>query len=173
MVNLLSTQRLTLRKLTTDDAPFILGLLNTPGFLRFIGDRKVRSVKDAETYLINGPLRSYHENDFGLWLFLLKSGEPVGMCGLIRREGLADVDIGFAMMPAFEGKGYAFEIASAVMEYGRKKFALKRIVAITTEDNEQSIRLLKKLGLIFEEFIYLPNDEEKLMLFGNRKIMDN
>jgi len=173
MGTLFFTERLSLRKLTVEDAPFILGLLNTPGFLEFIGDRKVRSVQDAEAYLVNGPLRSYAENGFGLWLFSLKNGEPVGMCGLIRRAGLKDVDIGFAMMPEFEGKGYGFEIASAVMLYGKQKLGLHRIVAITVEQNERSVNLLKKLGLTFEEFIYLPNDDEKLMLFGNGKIMDN
>ena len=170
MPNIIKTERLTLRKLCLTDAPFILALLNTPTFKKFIGDRKIGTLQDAENYLINGPIRSYAENGFGLWLFCLQQTKvPIGICGLIKREGLQDVDIGFAMMPEFEGYGYAYEIASAVMKLGTTKFKLKRIIAITTENNERSIKLLKKLGLMFEQFIFLPNDTEKLMLFGNWK----
>ena len=96
---------------------------------------------------------------------------PIGICGLIKREGLEDIDIGFALMPEHEGKGYAYEAASATMNYGKTKLGLQRIIAITTSKNINSINLIKKIGLHFEKHIYLPNGKEKLMLFGNWKKM--
>ncbi len=155
---LLKTSRLTLRQLTLDDAPFILELLNDPSFLRFIGDRGVRNLDDARKYLQNGPLESYTRNGFGLYLTQLKDGDiPIGMCGLIKREGLDAPDIGYAFLPPYWGKGYATEAADAVMAYGRTRLGLDRIVAITTPDNDASIRVLEKISLRFEKMITLPN----------------
>lgn len=166
----LETERLTLRHLSTDDAPFIVALLNDPDWLRFIGDKSVRTLDDARAYLRNGPIAMYAREGFGLYLTVLKaSREPIGLCGLVRRDGLADVDIGFAFLPAFRGNGYAFESAAAVMAHGRDSLGLDRIVAITTIDNDRSIRVLERLGLVREKPVYLPGDGEALQLFASRK----
>ena len=167
---ILQTRRLILRKLTVKDAPFILQLLNTESFKKYVGDRKIYNLDAAENYILNGVLRSYTDNGFGLWLFQLKTDmTAIGICGLIKREGLQDIDIGFAMLPEFEKNGYAFEIASATLKYGHRKLGIGRIVAITTKDNKQSIKLLVKIGLQYERDTHLPNDVTPLMLFGNWK----
>lgn len=161
------TERLILRKLTTDDAPFILDLLNQPSFIQFIGDRGIRTLGDACQYILNGPVASYERHGFGLYLTLLKGGEiPIGICGLIKREALADVDVGFAFLPQFWLKGYAFESASAVVDYGKKTLGIQRIVGITTPDNIGSIRVLEKLGLRFERMVKLSANEPELKLFS-------
>jgi len=165
-MHILETERLSLREFNTNDADFILILLNNPTWLLYIGDRNVKTVDDARHYLINGPIKSYHTNGFGLSLVSLKdSSIPIGMCGLIRRNGLEDVDIGFALLPQYAGKGYAYEIAAATMEHGKKKLGIEKIVAITSEDNTHSIKLLNKVGLHFERMVSLASDNEELMLF--------
>lgn len=166
-MNIIKTDRLILRKLTTDDAPFILDLLNQASFIQFIGDRGVRTLDDARQYIVNGPVASYERHGFGLYLTLLKNGEtPIGICGLIKRDVLADVDVGFAFLPQFWMKGYAFEAASAVIDQGKKTFGIQRIVGITTPDNIGSIRVLEKLGLRFEKMIKLSANEPELKLFS-------
>ncbi len=151
---ILTTDRLLLREFTLSDTAFILELLNSPGWINFIGDRGVRTVKDAEEYLLEGPMKSYQKNGFGLAMVVLKeTGEGIGMCGLIKRESLSDVDIGYALLPAFTSKGYAFEIAAATLDYGKNELGLSRIVGITDPKNEHSIRLLQKLGLQFEKMV--------------------
>ncbi len=163
----LETERLTLRRLTITDNAFIFELVNDPDWLRFIGDRNVHSLDDARNYLRNGPLAMYERSGFGLYLVELKNeGTSIGMCGLIKREGLNDVDLGFAYLPKYRAQGYAYEAASAVLTYGRQTFGLKRIVAITALDNVRSIQLLEKLGFAFEKLIKLPNDDEELKLFA-------
>jgi RimJ/RimL family protein N-acetyltransferase len=115
-LNVIETERLLLRKLSLDDAGFIVELLNEPSFLQFIGDKGVRSLDDARAYIQQGPMAMYEQHGFGLFLTALKEGnEPIGMCGLIKRESLPDVDIGFAFLPAFWSRGYALEAATAVM----------------------------------------------------------
>src|SRR5437660_1495232 len=142
-VNVLETDRLALRRMSMDDATFILQLLNEPSFLRFIGDKGVRTLDDARNYILNGPIASYERFGFGLHLTQLKANDiPIGICGLLKRETLKDVDLGFAFLPQFWRKGYAFESAAAVMAYGRNAFGLKRIVAITSPANEASIKVL-------------------------------
>jgi RimJ/RimL family protein N-acetyltransferase len=163
----LETPRLRLRRLTADDADFILGLLNEPSFIRFIADRGVRDLDAARDYISNGPMASYARHGFGLWLTELRAtGEPIGMCGLIRREGLEDVDLGYAFMPAFWGQGYASEAAGAALEYGRRALGLRRIVAIVSPDNERSIKVLERLGMRYERLTRLPNDDIDLKLFA-------
>jgi [ribosomal protein S5]-alanine N-acetyltransferase len=163
----LETGRLVLRRFTADDAPFIVELLNDPGWIRFIGDRGVRTAGDARAYLEKGPVAMYARDGFGLYLTALKDGgAPIGMCGLIRREGLDDVDIGFAFLPAFRSQGYALESARAVMVHAREDYGIGRVVAITSRDNHASIRVLEKIGLRFERMVRLPKDEEEVMLFG-------
>ena len=162
----LETERLTLREVSTDDADFILRLLNEPSFLRFIGDKGVRNLQDARQYILNGPIASYNQNGFGLYLVVLKSmNTSIGMCGLIKRETLTDVDIGFAFLPEFWNKGYALESATAVFSYGKNVLKLPRIVAITNKDNVTSGKLLERLGLHFDRLIDLNGDGDETKLF--------
>lgn len=159
-------ERLTLRPFTLDDAPFILELLNDPDWLRYIGDRGVRSLDDARAYLQNGPIASYARHGFGLMMVELKGSTiSIGMCGLIARAELDDVDLGFAFLPKFRGKGYASEAGAAVMTHARDVLGLKRVVAITTQDNTGSINVLRKLGFRFERLIAWPGEEIELNLF--------
>jgi RimJ/RimL family protein N-acetyltransferase len=163
----LETDRLIIRRLSTDDAEFILELLNDPSFLRFIGDKGVRTFDDARDYILNGPVDMYNQLGFGLYLTELKeSGVPIGICGLIKRDSLEDADIGFAFLPKFWAKGYAYESASAVMEYGKSALGLNRIVAITKPDNHSSIRVLERLGFRFEQMIRLSADAPEVKLFA-------
>lgn len=168
MKKILETERLLLREFDLDDAEFIVELLNSPGWHEFIGNKKVRTAENAKKYLENGPLKSYRENGFGLWMVELKFvGVPIGTCGLIKRDSLDDVDIGFAMLPDFAGIGYGFEAASATLNYAKNKIGLKRIVAITLEKNTASIKLLEKIGLSYEKMVNgLDPDTEELKLFG-------
>lgn len=160
------TERLTLRRLTVDDAEFVFALLNEPSWLRFIGDKGVRTLEDARAYIENGPLAMYQRFGFGLYVTERRTdGVSMGMCGLIKRDGLDDVDIGFAFLPAYWGRGYAFEAAAAVMDYGRNVIGLTRIVAITAPDNESSARLLEKLGLRFDRMVRLSADAKEDRLF--------
>jgi ribosomal-protein-alanine N-acetyltransferase len=162
----IETARLELCHLTDADAPFILELLNEPSFLRFIGDKGVRTLEDAREYIRKGPADSYERRGFGLYLTRLKDAEvSIGICGLVKRDALEDVDIGFAFLPRFWSQGYAFESASAVLKYGHEVIGLKRIVAITNPDNESSIRLLEKLGLRFDRLIQLPDNAGENKLF--------
>ena len=164
----LETERLLLRRLTVDDAEFILELLNQPSFLRYIGDKGVRNTEDAIRYIQTGPVASYERFGFGLYLVELKeSGIAIGMCGLIKRDSLPNVDVGFAFLPDYWSRGYAFEAASAVMKYGREKLGLSRIVAITSIDNVASINLLEKVGLKFERLVKLDEDQAEVKLFGS------
>ncbi len=166
-MSVLATERLTLRQMTVDDAEFVLELLNDPAFIRFIGDRSVRTVDDARQYILNGPISSYDRYGFGLWIVELKAaGESIGMCGLLKRETLDDVDIGFALLPRYRMNGYAAEAASAVLQYGTKVLGLNRIVAIANPDNSASLRLLENLGLRFERFVRLSNDEPEIKLLA-------
>jgi len=167
-MNIIETERLTLRKLSTADAGFILDLLNQPSFIRYIGDRNVRTLEDAERYILNGPVASYERNGFGLYLTQLKESHiPIGMCGLIKRDTLEDVDIGFAFLPQFWLKGYAFESASAVLAYARNTLGIKKILGIATPDNTGSIRVLEKIGLKFEKMVKLSEDTVELKLFAS------
>lgn len=166
-MKVLETERLILRWVSLEDAEFILGLLNEPSWLRFIGDKGVRTLEDARAYILKGPVDMYSRLGFGLYLVeLKKSVLPIGMCGLIKRDTLEDVDIGFAFLPAYWGKGYAYEAAAAVMTYGEKVLGLNRIVAITSLDNDRSAKLLEKLGLRFEKVLKLAPGSEEIKLFG-------
>ena len=165
-MKVLETERLMLRHLSTDDSEFVLALLNEPSFLHYIGDKGVRTHEDARQYILSGPAASYEQYGFGLFLVELKDSHmPIGMCGLIKREELDDVDIGYAYLPAFWSKGYAVEAAAAVMKYGRAVLGLERIVAITSLDNDSSGRVLEKIGLRFEKLIRLPGHDADSRLF--------
>ncbi len=168
MDSIIETERLILREFTFDDTKFILDLLNSPGWLEFIGDRNVKTENDAKEYLQNGPMKSYSENGFGLSMVELKSTKiPIGMCGILRRDSLEHPDIGFAFLPEFTGKGYAFEIANATIAFAKNKLKIKTIHAITLPRNKTSIKLLTKIGMKFVKPIFLPNDKDELMLYSN------
>jgi RimJ/RimL family protein N-acetyltransferase len=167
-MKVLETERLILRRVTAADGEFILELVNDPAWLRFIGDKGVRTLDAARDYIEKSLVAMYERLGFGLYLTELKGGGvPVGVCGLIKRDSLEDVDIGFAFLPEFRGQGYAYESASAVMAYGKGTFGLKRIVAITSPDNYDSARLLEKLGFSFERMFKLPGDGEEVSLFAS------
>lgn len=162
------TDRLRLRTLTPDDAEFMLGLLNESSFIQNIGDRGVRTIDDARSYILNGPVASYEKHGFGLWLVEVKeSGAPIGICGLLKRDALDETELGYALMPEYWSKGYALESASAVMAYAREELGLKRVAAITDAGNESSIRLLEKIGFKYEGMIRLSDDAPELKLFAS------
>ncbi|GAB6425214.1 GNAT family N-acetyltransferase [Bacillus luti] len=161
----LETERLNLRWFDIKDAPFILELVNDPAWIQFIGDKRIKNLDDAKKYILNGPVDMYNKMGFGLYLVERKEDlTPLGMCGLIKRDSLEDVDIGFAFLEKFRSKGYGFESASAVIDYGVQNLGMKRIVAITTIDNINSGKLLEKVGLQFEKII--SDSGEDLKLFG-------
>jgi RimJ/RimL family protein N-acetyltransferase len=163
----LKTKRLVVRQFTRQDAGFILDILNQPSFLSQIGDRGVRTLQDAENYLQKGPMESYTRHGFSLFLVELKGNQTaIGMCGLIKRETLQDVEIGFAFLPQYWSHGYALEAASAVLAYGLEELKSERITAIVLPGNERSIHLLEKLGLKYERMITWQEDGAELKLFS-------
>ena len=164
----LTTERLQLRKLSDsdEDAQFTFALVNDPDFHRFIGDRRVRTVEDARQYLLSGPIAMYGTHGIGMFCVERKDGTPIGQAGLMRRDGLDAVDIGFAFLADYRGHGFALEAATAVMEWGKEQLELKRIVGIASPDNRSSIRLLEKLGLKQEGLATLPGSDEPLLLMG-------
>ena len=165
-MKVLETDRLILRWLSPDDDAFILELLNEPSFIRFIGDKSVRTIEDARKYILNGPVASYKQFGFGLYAVELKeSNVPIGMCGILKRDTLSHPDIGFAFLPAYWNLGYAFESAAAVMDHARNVLGFDRILAITSPDNEASAKLLGKIGLRFEGLIKLSDDAAEVRLF--------
>ncbi len=166
-MSLTTTARLRLREFSLEDAAFVLRLLNEPSFIANIADRGVRSIADAERYLAEGPMTSYARNGFGLWMVeLCEGGEPAGMCGLIRRDGLEDVDIGYAFLPEHWGAGYASEAAQAALSLAAERFGLRRVVAIVSPGNDPSVRVLERLGFADEGIVRLKDDGEPLRFFG-------
>jgi ribosomal-protein-alanine N-acetyltransferase len=161
------TTRLRVRMLTLDDAGFVVELLNQPDFLRFIGDRGVRDLEQARTYLREGPLTGYVLDGHGLNAVELHDGTLIGLCGLLRREGLAAPDIGFAYLPAYYGQGYAREAAEAVLAHARQSLGIARVVAIVSPGNERSVALLRRLGLRDAGLVRLPGKDEDVLLFDS------
>ena len=162
----IETGRLLLTELSDDDAEFILGLVNEPSFLHYIGDRGVRTLDDARRYIGQGPAVSYQQYGYGLLRLGLKpDGTPIGMCGVLRRDTLPEPDLGFSMLPAFWSKGYAHEAAAAALTHARESAGVGRVLAITNVDNDPSIRLLGKLGFRFERMVRLGEDTTELRLF--------
>ena len=168
----LATERLLLRRLTDDDAPFILQLLNEPSFLEYIGDKGVRTLDDARHYIATGPVASYERFGFGLYLTTLNpGGTPIGICGLLKRDALEDVDLGFALLPGFWQQGYALEAGAAVLAHGKAAFGFTRIVAITSPDNERSARVLAKLAFTFERMARLAPDDPEVRLYARQETL--
>lgn len=167
-MKILETERTILRETSETDSNFILDLLNQPSFIKYIGGRNVRTIDEARNYIESRFIKSYRENGFGLYIVELRENRmPIGICGFVKRDFLNDADIGFAFLPHYEGKGYAFESASAAMKYGRDVLNLKRVVAFTSLNNENSIRLLEKLNFKFEKLFKLPHNNEQVKLFSS------
>lgn len=165
-MKILETDRLILREIVETDAEFILDLLNQPSFIKYIGDRNIRTVEQSSEFIANRFRASYKQFGYGLWAVESKeTGEAIGICGFVKRELLPEADIGFALLPKFERRGYIFEAASATMKYGAEKLNLKRVLAITSKNNEASGKLLEKLGFRFERLIKPAPDAEELKLF--------
>ena len=163
---ILETKRLTVRPFSLCDADFIVELLNEKAFIENIGDKKVRSLDDARCYLRDGPIASYQRYGIGLWRIGLQGDDAsIGMAGLLKREQLADVDLGYALLAEYCGNGYALEVTSAVMTYARELLGYRRVVAVVNEGNKSSIRLLKKLGFEYERMVQLTKDDEAAQLF--------
>jgi RimJ/RimL family protein N-acetyltransferase len=161
----IETPRLVLREFSVDDAGFMLRLVNEPSWLKYIGDRKVYTLADAERYLTEGSIKSYHDKGFGFWKVELKSdGSAMASAGLAKRDYLDDVDLGFAFLPEFTRQGYALEAAEAIVLYAKEKLGLTRLVAFNTKDNTSSTRLLMKLGFQLEGSLMLEGEE--LNLYG-------
>jgi RimJ/RimL family protein N-acetyltransferase len=161
---ILVTERLRLREFTLDDSSFILELVNTPSWIQYIGDRKIRTPGLAEEYIEENLQKSYSKNGFGLWLMELKETKtPIGMCGLVNRESLDDVDIGFALLPKYERNGYTYEAAKATLAYAKETLKIDKIVAITSNNNIASIGLLNKIGLHFEKELELTENDTVLL----------
>lgn len=164
---ILKTDRLLFREFTFDDTDFIIALLNSPGWLKYIGDRNVKTRDQAIAYLENGPIKSFRDNGFGFGMVELRENmEPIGMCGVTKRDSLDHPDIGFAFLPEHTGKGYAFEIAKATFDHALQVWKIPVIQAITVPYNSASIRLLEKIGLHLEKKIRIPNDDEELLLYS-------
>jgi RimJ/RimL family protein N-acetyltransferase len=171
---ILETQRLVLREVTFEDAPFIQKLVNTATWLEHIGERNVHSHDDALVYIKTGPMDNYEKLGFGLWLFMDKTNnQPMGLCGLLQRDNLDNPDIGFAMLPEYAGKGYGFEIAQATMVYAAETLGIKKVVGITSAQNIASIKLLNKIGLQFEGTILYANSQPSLLLSPPDYVADN
>ena len=164
---ILETERLRLRQFEKKDAAFIIELVNSPGWLEYIGERNVKTEELAIVYLENGPFRSYRVNGYGLWMVERKEDEkPIGMCGIVNRPMMTNPDIGFAFLPSYMGSGYAFEIAKATLDFANFQLKIPVISAITVPKNAKSIRLIAKLGLTFIRDFSFPDSQEILSLYS-------
>ena len=153
----METERLSLREVALDDAPFMLELLNSPGFLENIGDRGVRDEDQARAYIEERVLGSYRDHGFGMWLALQKIDRaPVGLAGLVRREGLDVPDVGYAFVPKVWGRGYAQEAAAAVLAHAQGPLGIPKLAAITSPENFASMAVLRKIGFTYRGVIQLP-----------------
>ncbi len=162
---ILVTERLIVRHLTIKDAPDILELLNEPSWLKFIGDKNVRTLQDAENYLINGPLTMYQNLGFGLFAVISKAdGKFLGISGLIKRDSLPNIDIGFAFLERYWGNGFAYEASHGVLKYAKDILRLDKVVAIVDPANSSSLRLLNKIGMEFEKMVLLEHSKIELAL---------
>ena len=163
---IIETGRLRLREFDSTDGELIFELLNSQGWLKYIGSRSIATIEDAVNYIETKLQKGYRESGFGFYLVELKAtGVKTGMCGLVKREGLDDVDIGFALLPQYENKGYAYESSMAVIQYAKNKLKINKLAAITMPSNFTSVKLLEKLGMKFDKKISLPGDPEELFLY--------
>jgi RimJ/RimL family protein N-acetyltransferase len=166
-MNLAETERLVLRHLVPGDAEFLCRLLNDPSWLQNIGDRGVRTPREAEQYIQDKFIASYESLGFGMYLTERKSDKaPIGLCGLVKRGFLPGPDIGFAYLPEFWGSGYAFEASAAVMRYSNSHLGLAKLLAIVKPDNVRSVKLLERLGFAAEGECCVPSTDELVSLYG-------
>lgn len=162
---ILETERLSFREFTLQDTDFIITLVNSPSWLKFIGERNVKTTQDAQRFITESLIKSYIDNGYGLWLVALKSTQtPIGMCGLVNRKTLEDIDIGFALLPEYTSKGYGFEMASATLRHAKHPLGIDKVIAITDPKNVASIALLHKIGLQYEKTMQL-SDYDTVHLF--------
>jgi len=160
------TERLFLRPMNTSDAAFLVAVMNTPKWLKFIGDRNVNSEEDGVKYITDRVLSQYERLGFSNFTVIRKSdGAKIGVCGLYDRSGLEGIDIGFAFLPEYEGQGYGFEAASVVKDAAINLFKLEKLVAITSKENVASQRLLEKIGLKQQGAIVLPGETEEVLYY--------
>ena len=163
------TERLLLKPMSKEDAPFLLELLNSPKWIKYVGDRNVHSIEEAASYIKIKMTPQLKRLGFSNYTVIRKTDHAkLGSCGLYDREGLEGVDIGFAFLPQYEKMGYAFESANKIKELAFSQFNLKQISAITTKENKDSQKLLKKLGLKYMKIINIPDDDEDLLLYELR-----
>lgn len=163
----LDTPRLCLRRLTTEDAPFILALYNDPDFIRNIADRGLRTIDDARTFIARGPRAAYANVGYGLLAVIHKAtATPIGVCGLVKRDELPDSDIGFALLPAWRGCGYAREAAQAVVSFARDSLQLPTLLGIALPANTPSIHVLEAIGMRFERSLPWPSDGSTLNVYS-------
>lgn len=163
----LETERLTMRRLTLDDAELMLAVWNDPAFYEHVGNREIYTVEEAHEALNGGALQLYAKYGYGPFRVALRENDlPIGTCGLFRREGFADPDIGWSILPEFVGKGYGYEAASAVLQYAFDDVGLTRVVAFITDTNAPSIGLARKLGLRYERMARLVGDDEDVCLYS-------
>jgi [ribosomal protein S5]-alanine N-acetyltransferase len=168
-MTVLETERLSLREITTDDAAFLLGLLNEPSFIQNIGDKNVRTIDDACVYALNGPIASYKQHGFGLYLVALKGpGEPIGISGLVKRDALPHADIGYAFLPAYWRKGYALEATTAIKQHAFTVLGHQQLLAIVNPENASSIRVLEKIGFKFKRMVRMSPDAPEICLYSSK-----
>ncbi|MCB0381935.1 MAG: GNAT family N-acetyltransferase [Psychroserpens sp.] len=162
------TNRLLLSKITVEDAAFILELMNTPGWLKYNGDRNVKTLEQASDYIKNNQLKCYETHGYGYYKLQVKCEnlKPIGTSGLLKREQLEHVDIGFSLLPDYHRKGYAYEAASEIMKLAKTSFNIKTLSAITLPINHPSIHLLEKLGLSYQKTVKPFEDDKELLLFA-------
>lgn len=161
----ITTNRLLIRKLTLDDAEFIFELLNQNSWKKYIGNKNIKTIEDAKQYLIDNPLKMYETHGFGLWCVTkLYSKQPLGVAGIIKRDTLPLIDIGFAFLDRFAGHGYAYEACESILKYTQAQFHSEQILAIVKPENSKSIKLLDKLGFIFKEQVHLNPADDQLNL---------
>ena len=162
------TERLLVREFTKDDGPFVFELMNSEGWLKYIGDRNIKSIEAAEAYIEKTYFPSYELNGHGAYIVILKeTGKPVGSCGLYKRDNLEHPDVGFAFLTNYLGKGYGFEATQGVMKHAEETLGLTTFLGFTLADNTVSIKLLEKLGLKKKGPFFLKDDPEELLLFSN------
>ena len=166
----IETERLLLKLVSVDDTAFIYELYNSPRFIEFIGDRNIRNKDDARDYIINRFLPQIERLGYGNYIIVRKDdGQKIGSVGIFERDGLDVNDIGFSFLPEFEGKGFGFEAASALMEIAFKEFGVKKLSAITTDANISSQKLIEKLGLRFQKTVQHPDDDVEVLYYEIEK----
>ena len=164
---IVETKRLSVREITIEDAQFVLRLVNEPSFVSNIGDKGVRNLNDAERFIQDGYWTNQERPGHGMFLVALKDGgDPIGGCGLLYRKALDVTDIGFAFLPEYWNRGFAYEAAEAIMEYGHSSLGVKKIVGLTSADNLGSIKLLQKLGLDFDKTVKMSDDDPGTVLYS-------